>query len=95
MEQQIPVRELNQHTSSVLDRVAEGHAVTITRDGRPVARIVPIAGRSLILDQWVAQGLATAPTAEGDFQMPPAPEHGGPVVDVAALLVRDREQERG
>lgn len=92
MEQQIPVRELNQHTSAVLERVSKGQAVTITRDGKPVARLVPIPGPSSILDRLVAMGLATAPSLEGPIPLPP--RTGGPVRDLAALLVQDREDER-
>ncbi len=38
----IPVRELNQHTSTVLARVANGESVEITVSGRPAARLIPI-----------------------------------------------------
>lgn len=31
------------HLSDLLDRVVRGEAITITRHGRPVARLVPIA----------------------------------------------------
>lgn len=93
VERQIPVRELNQHTSAVLDRVAKGQAVTITRDGRPIARLVPVAGASSFLDGLVAQGLARAPVAHGPLC--PPPNDPGTVPSVADLLVHDREQERG
>ncbi|MER7170906.1 type II toxin-antitoxin system Phd/YefM family antitoxin [Streptomyces mesophilus] len=35
-------RELNQQSSAILDRVERGEEITVTRNGRPVARIVPI-----------------------------------------------------
>ncbi|WP_199551622.1 type II toxin-antitoxin system Phd/YefM family antitoxin [Streptomyces sp. N35] len=35
-------RELNQQSSALLDRVERGEEITVTRNGRPVARIVPI-----------------------------------------------------
>ncbi len=89
----IPIRELNQHTSAVLDLVAKGHAVVITRDGRPIARLVPIPGPSSTLNRWVSQGLAIGPTISGPFARPPRSD--GTARDVASLLVRDREQERG
>jgi len=37
------VRELRNHGGRVLDRVAAGERVTITRDGKPVARLEPVA----------------------------------------------------
>lgn len=92
MEQQIPVRELNQRTSAILSLVAQGQAVTITRDGRPIARLVPITFGSPYLDRVIAAGLAIAPTVEGPLPTPPLTAH--PEKDVAALLVSDREHER-
>ncbi|MCV2488585.1 type II toxin-antitoxin system prevent-host-death family antitoxin [Geodermatophilus sp. YIM 151500] len=37
------VRDLRNHGGRVLDRVAAGERVTITRDGTPVARLEPVA----------------------------------------------------
>ena len=90
MEQKIPVRELNQRTSVILDLVAQGQAVTITRDERPIARLVPIMGSSAYLDGVVAAGLAIAPTVEGPLPTPPRTAH--PEKDVPALLVSGRER---
>lgn len=36
------VRELRNHGGEVLDRVAAGERVTITRNGTPVARLEPL-----------------------------------------------------
>lgn len=36
------VRDLCDHGDQILDRVAAGERVTVTRDGRPVARIEPL-----------------------------------------------------
>jgi prevent-host-death family protein len=38
----IPVSDLNQHTTAVLARVANGESLEITVSGRPIARLVPI-----------------------------------------------------
>lgn len=38
----VSAREANQHFSKILDAAARGEAVTITRRGKPVARLVPI-----------------------------------------------------
>lgn len=35
-------RDLRNHTNQVLSQVAQGERVTITRDGVPVAEIVPV-----------------------------------------------------
>ena len=42
---EIASRELRNETRKVLDRVTAGEDVTITVDGRPVARIVPVEPR--------------------------------------------------
>lgn len=41
----IPIRELNQHTSAVVARVAAGESLEVTVSGRPAALLVPPAGQ--------------------------------------------------
>ena len=36
----VGIRELKDKASSIIDRVEEGEAITVTKHGRPVARIV-------------------------------------------------------
>ena len=38
--------EAKTHLSNLLDQVERGETITITRHGRPVARLIPIAGSS-------------------------------------------------
>ena len=59
----VGIRELRQHASAVLRRVAGGETIDVTDRGRPVARIVPLQNGSL--DQLVAEGRASAP--DGDL----------------------------
>ena len=47
----IASRELRNHTRRVLERVAAGETITVTLDGRPVARLVPVASRR----HWIAR----------------------------------------
>ncbi len=49
------MRELRNQGGRVLDRVESGEQVTITRDGRPVARLEPIARRPLSAEALVAR----------------------------------------
>lgn len=42
----IGVYEAKTHLASLLDRVEEGETVTITRHGKPVARLVPISAEA-------------------------------------------------
>jgi prevent-host-death family protein len=44
---QVPVRELNQDTAGVLARVQRGESLEITSNGRPVARLLPVAPHAL------------------------------------------------
>ena len=39
----VGIRELKQNASAVVARVAAGEALTVTRRGQPVARMVPLA----------------------------------------------------
>ena len=53
---EVTIRELRNNGGEVVDRVAAGEHVTITRSGKPVAELRPIAARSLtaeaILAHW-------------------------------------------
>lgn len=49
---EVASRELRNNTRKLLDRVASGEDVTITVDGRSVARLVPLEHRS----RWMATG---------------------------------------
>lgn len=89
----IGVRELNQHTSRVIDRVKRGIVVEVTERGRPVARVTPVAPvASGLLERLVAEGRALAPSVSGAPPMPPV--IGDPNVDVAAALASARDEER-
>ena len=44
---QVSVRDLRNHAGDVLDRVEAGEHITITRNGRPVAELVPLARSQL------------------------------------------------
>lgn len=54
----VSVRELRNHGGDVLDRVAAGESLTITRDGHPVARLLPLPRTAVtaevLLDRWRA-----------------------------------------
>ena len=40
---EVSIRELRNHGGDVIDRVAAGERVTVTRDGRPVAELRPLS----------------------------------------------------
>jgi prevent-host-death family protein len=85
----IGVRELRQHASRYLERVARGETLEVTDRGRPVARLVPVTA-----DPWadmIAGGRVTlaeddtdvADEAPGDYE-----------VDASAVLAAMRSDER-
>ena len=85
----IGVRELRQHASRYLARVAGGETLEVTDRGRPVAMLVPVHG-----DAWqnlVASGRVTAPTEEGDVLDEPPSDFG---IDPSGTLSAMREDER-
>ncbi|MBI2965014.1 MAG: type II toxin-antitoxin system prevent-host-death family antitoxin [Chloroflexi bacterium] len=53
---EVTVRELRNHGGDVIDRVAKGERVIITRAGKPVAELRPLASArvsaEVLLDRW-------------------------------------------
>ena len=52
----IGIRELNQQTSQVLDRVRAGETIEITDRGVPVAEIRPVTNARAVLARLAAEG---------------------------------------
>ena len=52
----VTVRDLRNHGGEVLDRVAAGERMVVTRDGRPVAVLAPLPRPQLssaaLLERW-------------------------------------------
>lgn len=46
----VTIRELRNHGGRVLERVARGETVTVTRSGHPMAELRPLAARALPAD---------------------------------------------
>jgi prevent-host-death family protein len=55
---EVTIRDLRNHGGRVLDRVACGEVLTVTRDGRPVAELRPLPRRPVpvatLLHRWHA-----------------------------------------
>jgi prevent-host-death family protein len=55
---EVAVRDLRNHGGDILNRVAGGETVTVTRDGDPVAELRPLPRRPLqavrLLERWRA-----------------------------------------
>jgi len=85
----IGVRELRQHASRYLARVASGETLEVTDRGRPVAMLVPLRG-----DEWqdlLASGRVTRPTEDGDV-LDESPSDFG--IDPSGTLAAMRKDER-
>jgi len=52
----VTIRDLRNKGGEVVDRVAAGHRITVTRDGRPVAELRPVRSQGLsasaLLERW-------------------------------------------
>ncbi len=69
----LPVREVRQHISRLLDEAASGEMVMITRHGRPAGYLIGYEALNQLLDRledmedlhWMRQGLAEYEAGEG------------------------------
>jgi prevent-host-death family protein len=87
----IPVRELNQHTSAVLARVANGESLEITVSGRPAARLVPIDDNTSIRADLVRRGRLIPASNPGPLTLPPGePDLATDSTDVVSDLREER-----
>ncbi len=85
----IGVRELRQHASRYLRRVASGETIEVTDRGRAVARLVPVSA-----DAWtdlVLSGRVVVPDGEVDVADEAPADYG---VEASGVLVAMREEER-
>jgi prevent-host-death family protein len=74
----VTIREFRNHGGDVVDRVAQGEQITITRGGRPVAELRPVTRRPLTAETLLARWHQLPPVdygtmrAEFDEAMDPA-----------------------
>jgi prevent-host-death family protein len=52
---EVTIRDLRNHGGEVIDRVQAGEPITITRDGRPVAQLIPATSPSVPIEQLLAR----------------------------------------
>ncbi len=89
--ERIAVRELNQKTSQVLERVQRGETLIVTDHGEPVARLSPIGNTRSVLDRLIAQGKAIPPRSSAPF--PAAVSFGDPAIDSTDIVRALRDEE--
>lgn len=87
---EVPVRVLNQETSSILTRVKQGEEIDITERGVVIGRIVPAAPSPL--GDMIAAGKLRPAAAKGAIPRPAGPIRTN---SEAGSLVSDmRDEER-
>ena len=87
--ERIGVRELRQHASRYLARVANGEAIEVTDRGRPVAHLVPVPSGESALAELLRSGRLKLPEDDSDLE---TPEDFG--IDASARLAEMRSDER-
>lgn len=96
----VTARDLSRRAASVLNRVEHGERLTITRDGEPIAEIIPIDRSQRLLARWAKDGLigpippngyATAGDAASAARSLPAETPGRNATDALREM---RENER-
>jgi prevent-host-death family protein len=69
--EKVTIRDLRNHGGDVVERVTRGEALTVTRDGQPVAELRPIARRPLpaatLLSRWRALPYVDAGKLKADI----------------------------
>jgi prevent-host-death family protein len=83
----VGIRELKDSASAIIDRVEEGEAITVTKRGRPVARIVSTATPPH-LAALVADG--TVRPSEGPRFLPKPTKLRGTGQSAADYVAEDR-----
>jgi prevent-host-death family protein len=88
VDMKVGIRELKQHASAVIRRVAGGESVEVTDRGRTVARIVP-AGPTNEYDRMIADGELTVGNGQWAHLDPLPPLPGRSLSDALADLRAD------
>jgi prevent-host-death family protein len=77
----VGIRDLRDNLSRHLAEVREGHTITVTDHGKPVARLVP-AGQPTTLERLIAEGKVTPAGAPRRRWLPQPIETAGIVSDL-------------
>ncbi|GAB2923088.1 hypothetical protein GCM10022245_65140 [Streptomyces mayteni] len=92
----MPIRQLQQHASELIDKVLSGERVEITRNGRLVAVLGPPDPEQRVMEDLVRTGTVDPENARqarglGDWQ--PLPARPGPPSRLSEVLMELREEE--
>lgn len=64
----VPVRDLRNNSAALLKRVQQGESVVVTKDGEPVAEVIPLRRTPLHRDQLVLRWAAIPPIDAEQFR---------------------------
>lgn len=65
VQREITQRELRNESGSIMRAVERGESFTITRNGTPVGRLVPLRRRTFVPREEVMAAFMTAPALDG------------------------------
>ena len=63
---EITQRELRNESGAIMRRLEQGESFTVTRNGTPIGRLVPLRRRTFVPTDEVLAIFATAPIVDGD-----------------------------
>ncbi|MGN9913649.1 type II toxin-antitoxin system Phd/YefM family antitoxin [Phytohabitans sp. LJ34] len=63
---EITQRELRNESGEIMRSVERGESFTITRNGTPIARLIPLRRRTFVPREEVIAAFATAPRIDAD-----------------------------
>jgi prevent-host-death family protein len=65
-EREITQRELRNDSGAIMRAVERGESFTISRNGTPIGRLIPLRRRRYVPREEVLAAFATAPVLDGD-----------------------------
>jgi prevent-host-death family protein len=63
---EITQRELRNESGAIMRRLEKGESFTVTRNGTPIGRLIPLRRRTFVPTDEVLAIFATAPSLDGD-----------------------------
>ncbi|MFJ6214659.1 type II toxin-antitoxin system Phd/YefM family antitoxin [Streptomyces sp. NPDC092296] len=97
MTARVPIRQLQQHASELVDRVATGERIEITRNGRLIAVLAPPDPEQRVMEDLLRTGAvdpANAERARGLADWEPLPVRADRPTPSEALAELRAEEDR-
>jgi prevent-host-death family protein len=88
----VGIRELKARASELVGRAAKGETIRVTKRGKPLAQIGPVAGLEPEMPEWERRGIAEGWLKPGNGKPPKFPKRG---FKVSKTIQRMMDEERG